>query len=73
MKNSRPDTHIGQYPCKQDIRPHVRIIVPRELFLLGGTETCRLGEGLAVAEVIEGLFVDVVHVSSVRRYLEVDL
>ena len=65
--------YIRQHPEQENVRPDVGVVIPRELFLLGGTETCRLGEGLAVAEVVEGLFVDVVHVSSVRRYLEVDL
>ncbi len=69
----RDATYIRQHPEKEDVRAHVRVVVPRELLLLHVAQPRRLRQRSAVAEVVEGLLIDVVHVRRVRWHLEVDL
>ena len=66
-------TYIRQHPEEEDVRAYVGVVVPRELLLLRGAQPRRLGKRPAVAQVIQRLLVDDVHVRRVRGYFEVDL
>ena len=66
-------TYVRQYPEQEDIRAHIRVVVPRKLLLLHVAQPRRLRERTTVAEIVERLLVYHVHVRRVRGYLEVNL
>ena len=65
--------YIRQHPEQENVCPDVRVVVPRELFLLRVAQPSRFDERLAVAQVVERLLIDHVHVRGVCGHLEVDL